>query len=84
MKKKNLATPTNSNDTANKSHVDGVKQAATYLYLYVLFNYEMGHDNENETKFWKSRSNYAVSNDSHFTVRSEKLMLDVDGTYEFH
>ena len=44
----------------------------------------MGHDNENETKFWKSRSNYAVSNDSHFTVRSEKLMLDVDGTYEFH
>ena len=44
----------------------------------------MGHDNENETKFWKSRSNYAVSNDSHFTVRSEKLMFDVDGTYEFH
>ena len=32
----NLATPTNSNDTANKSHVDGVKQAATYLYLYVF------------------------------------------------
>ena len=44
----------------------------------------MGHDNENETKFWKSRSKYAVSNDSHFTVHREKLTFDVDGAYEFH
>ena len=27
------------NDAANKSHVDGVKQAATYLYLYVFCIY---------------------------------------------
>ena len=72
------------NDAANKSYVDGVKQAATYLYLYVFFNYEMGHDNENETKFRKSRSKHAVSNDSHFTVHREKLTFDVDGAYEFH
>ena len=45
-KKINLVTPTNNNDTAIKSHVDGVKQAATLgSYLY-----EMGHD-KNETKF---------------------------------
>ena len=50
----------------------------------MFFNYEMGHDNENETKFWKSRSKYAVSNDSHFTVHREKLTFDVDGAYEFH
>ena len=81
----NLATPTNSNDTANKSHVDGVKQAATLgLYLYTFFNYELGHDNKNEAKFWKSGSKYAVSNNLHFTLYSEKLMVDVDGTYEFH
>ena len=48
----NLATSTNNNDTANKSYVDGVKQAvALSLYLYTFFNYEMGHDNKNETKF---------------------------------
>ena len=44
----------------------------------------MGRDSENETKFWKSTSKYAVSNDSHFTVYSEKLTFDMDGTYEFH
>ena len=47
IKKLNLVTPTNNNDTAIKLHVNGVKQAATLgLYLY-----EMGHDNKNETKF---------------------------------
>ena len=49
-----------------------------------FFNYEMGRDSENETKFWKSTSKYAVSNDSHFTVYCEKLTFDMDGTYEFH
>ena len=44
----------------------------------------MGRDSENETKFWKSTSKYAVSNDSHFTVYSEKLTFVMDGTYEFH
>ena len=67
------------NDAANKSYVDGVKQTATYF-----FNYEMGRDSENETKFWKSTSKYAVPNDSHFTLYSEKLTFDMDGTYEFH
>ena len=34
-KKINLVTPTNSNDTAIKSHVNGIKQAATLgSYLY--------------------------------------------------
>ena len=33
----NLATPTNGNDAANNSCMDGI-------------NYEMGHDNEKETK----------------------------------
>ena len=44
----------------------------------------MGRDSENETKFWKSASKYAVPNDSHFTVYSEKLTFAMDGTYEFH
>ena len=66
-----LGTSINSNDTANRSHVDGVKQAAALgLYLYPFFNYEMGHDNKTETKFWKSRSKYAVSNDLHFILYS--------------
>ena len=55
-----------------------------HICTCMFFNYEMGHDNENETKFWKSRSKYAVSNDSHFTVHREKLTFDVDGAYEFH
>ena len=37
----------------------------------------MGHDNEEETKFFKSRSKYGVFNYLHFT-------FDVDGTYEFY
>ena len=44
----------------------------------------MGHDNKNETKFWKSRPKYAVSNDLHFTLYSEQETFDVDGTYESH
>ena len=48
----NLTTPTNGNDAANNSCVDGVKQAATLGFVPVyFFNYEMGHDNEKETKF---------------------------------
>ena len=48
----NLATPTNGNDAANNSCVDGVRQAATLGFVPVyFFNYEMGHDNEKETKF---------------------------------
>ena len=48
----NLATPTNDNDPKNNSCVDGVKQAATLGFVPVyFFNYEMGHDNEKETKF---------------------------------
>ena len=48
----NLATPTNDNDAKNNSCVDGVKQAATLGFVPVyFFNYEMGHDNEKETKF---------------------------------
>ena len=47
----NLATPTNGNDAANNSCVDGVRQAATLGFVPVyFFNYEMGHDNEKETK----------------------------------
>ena len=47
----NLATPTNGNDAANNSCVDGVKQAATLGFVPVyFFNYEMGHDHEKETK----------------------------------
>ena len=40
----NLATSTNSNDTANKSHVDGVKQAAAlslYLYTFSIMKWVM-------------------------------------------
>ena len=63
--------------------MDGVKQATTLVFVAVYsFNYEMGHD-EKETKFLKSRSKYAVSNDLHFTIHSDKLTFDVDGTYEF-
>ena len=65
-------------------NVGGVKQAANIFVPVFFFTYEIGHDNENKTKFWKSRSKYAVSNDSHFKVHSEKLTFDVDGTYEFH
>ena len=36
---------------------------ASYGIPVYFFNYEMGHDNKNETKFWKSRPKYAVSND---------------------
>ena len=43
----NLATFTNGNDAANKSYVDGVKQAATSVFVPVYcFNYVMGHDNK--------------------------------------
>ena len=64
--------------------MDGVKQATTLVFVAVYsFNYEMGHD-EKETKFLKTRSKYAVSNDLHFTIYSDKLTFDVDGTYEFH
>ena len=45
---------------------------------------QIAHDNEKETKFLKSRSKYGVSNDIHFTVYSDKLAFDVDGTYDFH
>ena len=55
-----------------------------HISTCMFFNYEMGRDSENETKFWKSTSKYAVPNDSHFTVYSEKLTFDMDGTYEFH
>ena len=65
--------------------MDGVKQAATSVFVPVYcFNYVMGHDNKKETKFLGSRSKYTVSNDLHFTVYSDKLTFDVDGTYEFH
>ena len=48
----NLATPKNDNDAENNSCVDCVKQAATLGFVPVyFFNYEMGHDNEKETKF---------------------------------
>ena len=48
----NLATPTNDNDAENNSYVDCVKQAVTSGFVPVyFFNYEMGHDNEKETKF---------------------------------
>ena len=65
--------------------MDGVKQAATSVFVPVYcFNYVMGHDNKMETKFLRSRSKYAVSNNLHSTVYSDKLRFDVDGTYEFH
>ena len=80
-----LATPTNGDDAEKKSYVDVVKQAATLVFASVyFFNYEMAHDDEKETKFLKSRSIYGVSNDVHFTVYSDKLTFDMDGTYEFH
>ena len=44
----------------------------------------MGHDYKKEITFLRSRLKYAVSNDLHSTVYSDKLTLDVDGTYEFH
>ena len=50
------------------------------IVLSGSIGFEMGHDDKNETKFCKSRSKYAVSNDLHFTLYSEKLTLDVDGT----
>ena len=44
--------------------MDGVKQAATQVFVPVHFlNHEMGHDNEEETKFFQSRSEYGVSSD---------------------
>ena len=54
-KKFNPAIFTNGNDAANKSYVDGVKQAATSVFapLY-FFNCEMGHDNKKTTEFLKS------------------------------
>ena len=65
--------------------MDGVKQAATSVFVPIYCsNYVMGHDNKKETKFLRSRSKYAVSNDLHSTVYSDKLTFDVDGTYEFH
>ena len=61
--------------------MDGVKQAATQVFVPGhFFNYEMGHDNEEETKFFQSTSEYGVSNDLNFTV----FTLDVDETYKFH
>ena len=84
-KKINLATFTYRNDAAYKSCVDGVKQAETSVFVPVyFFNYEMDHDSKKKTKFLKSRSKYAVLSDLHFTVCSDKLTFDVDGTYEFH
>ena len=55
------------NDAANKSYVDGVKQTATYF-----FNYEMGRDSENETKFWKSNQNtqFLMIHILQYTVRN--------------
>ena len=43
-KKINLVTPTDNNDTSNKSYVDGVKQAATlgsYLYTCLIMKWVM-------------------------------------------
>ena len=48
----NLATPTNDNNAENNSRVDGVKEAGTLGFVPIhFFNYEIGHDNEKETKF---------------------------------
>ena len=48
----NLGTPTNDNNAENNSRVDGVKQAGTLGFVPIrFFNYEIGHDNEKETKF---------------------------------
>ena len=65
----NLITPINGNNAANKSYVDGIKQAATSLfvpvYVFKLWNgtvYWGGH------KFLKSRSKYGISNDLDFTA----------------
>ena len=44
----------------------------------------MGHDYKKEITFLRSRLKYAVSNDLHSTVHSNKLTFDVGGTYEFH
>ena len=84
-KKFNPAISTNGNDAANKSYVDGVKQAATSVFapLY-FFNCEMGHDNKKTTEFLKSWLKYAVLNDLHFTPFRDKFTFDVDGTYIFH
>ena len=44
------------------NYMDGVKQAATLVFLLVyFFKYEMGYDNEEETKFLKWRSNMVFS-----------------------
>ena len=42
-----------------------------------------GQRQENSDRV-KSRSKYAVLSDLHFTVYSDKLTFDVDGTCEFH
>ena len=80
-----MKTFTYSNDAANKSHMDGVKQAATSVFVPIyFFNHEMDHDNKKKTKFIKLRSKYGVLIYLHFTLYSDKLTFDVDGTYEVH
>ena len=73
----NLATPTNDNDAENNSCVDCVKQAATLGFVPVyFFNYEMGHDNEKETKFKHQDQNmeFPMSHISQYEVTNERLM----------
>ena len=69
----NLATPTNSNDTANKSHVDGVKQAATlglYLYTFLIMNWVMITKMKPNSESQDQNMQFLIIYISHCTVRN--------------
>ena len=60
------------------------KQQDQYLYPYTFLIMRWIMIIKKKTKFIKLRSKYGVLIYLHFTLYSDKLTFDVDGTYEVH
>ena len=72
-KKINLGTPTDNNDTANKSYVDGVKQAATlgsYLYTCLIMKWVMIIKMKPNSDSQDQNMQFPIIYISYYTVRN--------------
>ena len=75
--KTNLATSTNSNDTANESHVDGVKQAAAlslYLYTFLIMKWVMITKMKPNSESQDQNMQFPMIYISHYTVSNKRLV----------
>ena len=72
-KKINLGTPTDNNDTANKSYVDGVKEAATlgsYLYTCLIMKWVMIIKTKPNSDSQDQNMQFPIIYISYYTVRN--------------